>query len=389
MSAGPRILVVDDEPQILRALRTSLRAAGYVVETADTAQGALAEAAMRPPDAVILDLILPDGTGTEVCREFRTWSSAPVIVLSAVGDEHEKIAALDAGADDYVTKPVGIDELLARLRASLRRVTPTGEPVVEIGDLVVDLEKRLVTIAGEEVHLTPHQFDILRVLAKNEGKLMTHRSILREVWGPGLWERVEPAPRPHVAAPAEDRAGPGAAALPRHRARSRLPAREPRQVALSARERGGRRPAAGAGPARRYGTTRDRSQAADRPPQAPRGRAGDHDLDRRALAAQRRDGGVHASAGNDLDGTLQVESDHPCPRRLAQLGDPIENPGGRRPDRKGGRKDRGNHDRHRRIVGCRRVDRLFERSSGKTRARRDDEPVWGVLCWGHFALLSE
>ena len=122
VSAGPRILVVDDEPQILRALRTSLRAAGYVVETADTAQGALAEAAMRPPDAVILDLILPDGSGTDVCRELRTWSSAPVIVLSAVGDEHEKVAALDAGADDYVTKPVGIDELLARLRAVLRRV---------------------------------------------------------------------------------------------------------------------------------------------------------------------------------------------------------------------------------------------------------------------------
>jgi two-component system KDP operon response regulator KdpE len=185
VSAGARILVVDDEPQILRALRTSLRAAGYVVETADTAQAALAEAAMRPPDAVILDLILPDGTGTEVCRELRTWSTAPVIVLSAVGDEDEKIAALDAGADDYVTKPVGIDELLARLRASLRRATPGGEPVVEIGELVVDLEKRLVTQAGEEVHLTPHQFDILRVLAKNEGKLMTHRSILREVWGPG------------------------------------------------------------------------------------------------------------------------------------------------------------------------------------------------------------
>jgi two-component system KDP operon response regulator KdpE len=185
VSAGARILVVDDEPQILRALRTSLRAAGYVVETADTAQAALAEAAMRPPDAVILDLILPDGTGTEVCRELRTWSAAPVIVLSAVGDEDEKIAALDAGADDYVTKPVGIDELLARLRASLRRATPGGEPVVEIGELVVDLEKRLVTQAGEEVHLTPHQFDILRVLAKNEGKLMTHRSILREVWGPG------------------------------------------------------------------------------------------------------------------------------------------------------------------------------------------------------------
>ena len=185
MTDLPRILVVDDEPQILRALRTSLRAAGYEVETAATAETALAEAAMRPPDAVILDLILPDGTGTDVARELRTWSSAPIIVLSAVGDEREKIQALDAGADDYVQKPVGIDELLARLRAGLRRAAPAGEPVVTIGGLVVDLEKRLVTVDGREVHLTPHQFDILRVLAKNEGKLMTHRSILREVWGPG------------------------------------------------------------------------------------------------------------------------------------------------------------------------------------------------------------
>jgi two-component system, OmpR family, KDP operon response regulator KdpE len=186
MSNGrQRVLVVDDEPQILRALRTSLRGAGYDVATAETAEGALAEAAMRPPDAVILDLVLPDGTGTDVCRELRTWSSAPVIVLSAVGDEHEKIAALDAGADDYVTKPVGIDELLARLRAALRRAAPAGEPVIQVGGLVVNLDKHVVTIDGDEVHLTPHQFDILRVLARNEGKLMTHRAILREVWGPG------------------------------------------------------------------------------------------------------------------------------------------------------------------------------------------------------------
>ena len=123
---GPRVLVVDDEQQILRALRTSLRGAGYDVETADTAEGALAAAAMRPPEAVILDLVLPDGTGTDVCRELRTWSSAPVIVLSAVGEEREKVAALDAGADDYVTKPVGIDELLARLRAVLRRAGAAG-----------------------------------------------------------------------------------------------------------------------------------------------------------------------------------------------------------------------------------------------------------------------
>ena len=180
-----RVLVVDDEQEILRALRTSLRAAGYEVETAETAKGALASAAMRPPEAVILDLLLPDGTGTEVTRELRGWSSAPVIVLSAVGDEREKIAALDAGADDYVTKPVGLDELLARLRAVMRRTSPSGEPVITIGELVVDLQKRSVSVAGENVHLTPHQYELLRLFALNEGKLLTHRMLLQEVWGPG------------------------------------------------------------------------------------------------------------------------------------------------------------------------------------------------------------
>jgi two-component system, OmpR family, KDP operon response regulator KdpE len=179
-----RVLVVDDEQQILRALRTSLRAAGYEVETAATAEEALAKAAMRPPEAVILDLVLPDGTGTDVARELRSWTSAPVIVLSAVGDEQEKIAALDAGADDYVTKPVGLDELLARLRAVLRRTSPAGEPVVEVGGLVVDLQKRSVSVGAQPVHLTPHQFDLLRVFALNRGKLLTHRTLLQEVWGP-------------------------------------------------------------------------------------------------------------------------------------------------------------------------------------------------------------
>ena len=184
MSAA-RVLVVDDEQQILRALQTSLRGAGYEVDTADTAERALAAAAMRPPEAVILDLVLPDGTGTDVVRQLRTWSSAPVIVLSAVGDEHEKVAALDAGADDYVTKPVGIDELVARLRAVLRRAIPSTEPVLVIGGLEVDLEKRELRIDGKPVHLTPHQFDLLRVFAANEGKLLTHRMILQQVWGPG------------------------------------------------------------------------------------------------------------------------------------------------------------------------------------------------------------
>ena len=184
----PRVLVVDDEPQILRALQTNLRGAGYEVDTAATAEAALAAAAMRPPDAVILDLVLPDRSGTEVCRELRTWSSAPVLVLSVVGDEPEKVAALDAGADDYIEKPFGIEELLARLRAVLRRAGPSGGPVLEIGDLVVDLDKRSVAVGGRPVSLTPHEFELLRVLAQNEGKLMTHPAILREVWGPAYGE---------------------------------------------------------------------------------------------------------------------------------------------------------------------------------------------------------
>ena len=179
-----RILVVDDEPQILRALQTNLRGAGYEVITAATAEAALAEAALRLPDAIILDLVLPDGSGADVCRELRTWSSAPVIVLSAVGDESEKVAALDAGADDYVTKPFGMEELLARLRASMRRVPQPSEPVLEIGDLRVDLEKSSVSMLGQAIQLTPHEFDLLRLLAVNEGKLLTHKAILREVWGP-------------------------------------------------------------------------------------------------------------------------------------------------------------------------------------------------------------
>jgi two-component system KDP operon response regulator KdpE len=178
-----RVLVVDDEPQILRALRASLRGAGYEVDTAETAEAALTAAALSPPDAVILDLILPDGRGTDVARELRTWSRVPIIVLSVVGEESEKVAALDAGADDYVTKPFGIDELLARLRAAMRRVDASPEPVLDIGELRVDLEKSAVSFAGRPVQLTPHEFRLLRLLASNEGKLLTHATILREVWG--------------------------------------------------------------------------------------------------------------------------------------------------------------------------------------------------------------
>ncbi len=182
--SGERILVVDDEPQFLRALQTNLRGAGYDVATATTAEEALAAAGLRPPEAVILDLLLPDGRGTDVCRELRRWTEAPIILVSAVGEEAEKIAALDAGADDYVTKPFAIGELLARLRAVLRRVGPATEPVLEIGELVVDLEKRSVGMRGVPVHLTPHEFGLLRVLAQHEGKLLTHKTLLHEVWGP-------------------------------------------------------------------------------------------------------------------------------------------------------------------------------------------------------------
>jgi len=185
---GVRVLVVDDEPQILRALQLKLHGAGYAVETATTASEARIKASMRPPEAIILDVLLPDGRGTDVCRELRSWSEVPILVLSAVGEEQEKIAALDAGADDYVTKPFSGDELLARLRAALRRTRPSTQPVVEVGDLRIDLERRQVTMGDKEVLLTPIEYDLLRLLAENEGKLMTHPTILREIWGPAYAE---------------------------------------------------------------------------------------------------------------------------------------------------------------------------------------------------------
>ncbi len=181
---GARVLVVDDEPQILRALQTTLKGAGYEVDTAVNGEEALTAAAVRPPEAVILDLVLPDRSGVDICRELRGWSAVPILILSAVGEEREKVAALDAGADDYVTKPFGVDELLARLRAALRRAQPSREPVLTVGELSIDLEKHAVFRAGERIKLTPHEFGMLRFLAENEGKLLTHRMILREVWGP-------------------------------------------------------------------------------------------------------------------------------------------------------------------------------------------------------------
>jgi two-component system KDP operon response regulator KdpE len=186
--SGLRVLVVDDEPQILRALQLKLEGAGYEVETAATASEALMKASLRPPQAMILDLLLPDGRGTDVCREIRGWSELPILLLSAVADEREKIAALDAGADDYVTKPFSGDELLARLRAALRRIAPAGESTITVGDLTVDLARRRVTVAGEPVALTPTEYDLLRLLARNAGRLLTHPTILREVWGPAYGE---------------------------------------------------------------------------------------------------------------------------------------------------------------------------------------------------------
>jgi two-component system KDP operon response regulator KdpE len=184
MSAAT-VLVVDDEPQIVRGLRVVLRTAGFEVHSAATKSEALDALAVRPPDIMVLDLVLPDGSGVDVCQEVRRWSALPIIVLSAVGDEHEKVRALDAGADDYITKPFGADELTARLRALLRRASDTTEsPVVELGDLTIDLASRTVMRDGERVHLTPIEYDLLAVLTKHRGKLVTHRQLLQQVWGP-------------------------------------------------------------------------------------------------------------------------------------------------------------------------------------------------------------
>jgi two-component system, OmpR family, KDP operon response regulator KdpE len=186
MSAGePRVLVVDDEPQIVRGLRVILRNAGYRVEQATTKQEALDAVSVRPPDAIVLDLLLPDGDGVEALTEIRRWSQIPVVVLSAVGDEQQKVRALDAGADDYVTKPFGSEELLARMRAVLRRRSGEGDSPVRVGALEIDLGDRSVRRDGEEVHLTPIEFDLLAKLAENPGRLVTQRELLQEVWGPG------------------------------------------------------------------------------------------------------------------------------------------------------------------------------------------------------------
>lgn len=187
MTAGPiRLLVVDDEPQIRRFLRTSLAAHGYDVIEADSAAAALRVVTTAKPDVLILDLGLPDQDGAEVIRRIREWSAMPIVVLSARGSEEAKVAALDLGADDYVTKPFGMNELLARLRAALRhRLQEQGaEPVFTAGGVTVDLARRVVTRDGEPVNLSPREYDLLRQLVIHAGKVLTHQHLLREVWGP-------------------------------------------------------------------------------------------------------------------------------------------------------------------------------------------------------------
>ena len=182
---GRRILAVDDELQILRALKVVLRTAGYQVSTAATMEEALDSAAVSPVDAAIVDLLLPDGDGIELCRRLREWTSMPIILLSAVGEESEKVRALRAGADDYVTKPFGPAELVARLEAALRRTAPEPEEsLVVSGGLEVDLAHHVVRRDGEEVHLTPTEFELLRLFVRNRGRLLTHRALLTQVWGP-------------------------------------------------------------------------------------------------------------------------------------------------------------------------------------------------------------
>jgi two-component system KDP operon response regulator KdpE len=199
VSEGVRVLVCDDELQILRALKVILRDAGYEPVVAANGEEALDQAAVKPPAAAIVDLMLPDIDGVEVTKRLREWSEMPIIVLSAVGDEEAKVRALAAGADDYVTKPFGPPELVARLEAALRRAPGGGEePMVEIGGLSVDLAARSVRRDGEEIHLTPTEFQLLRALVRNRGRLMTHRALLTEVWGPA-WSEDTATLRTHVA----------------------------------------------------------------------------------------------------------------------------------------------------------------------------------------------
>jgi two-component system KDP operon response regulator KdpE len=192
-TAAPLVLVVEDEEQILKFLRAALDSHGYRYAEARNGEEALRQAATRSPDVVLLDLGLPDIDGLEVTRRLREWSAVPIVVLSARGRERDKVAALDLGADDYVTKPFSVGELLARLRAALRRAAApdrgSEQGVVEIRGLKMDLERRRVTRDGAEVHLTPIEYRLLALLARNAGRVMTHEQLLRQVWGPGYTEQ--------------------------------------------------------------------------------------------------------------------------------------------------------------------------------------------------------
>ncbi len=179
-----RILVVDDEPAIRRFLRASLTAHGHEVFEAVTGREALSDVVARRPDLIILDLGLPDMDGVEVTRRLREWTQVPIIILSVREHESDKVAALDAGADDYLTKPFGIGELLARIRVAMRHAfQPASDSVFAAGDLTVDFGRRLVSVGGHEVQLTPTEYELLRALIKNAGKVMTHHQLLRQVWG--------------------------------------------------------------------------------------------------------------------------------------------------------------------------------------------------------------
>jgi two-component system, OmpR family, KDP operon response regulator KdpE len=195
----PRILVCDDETQILRALRVILRDAGFEALPASTGEEALDLAAVSRPEAGIIDLVLPDIDGIELCRRLREWTEMPLIVLSAVEDEDAKVRALAVGADDYVTKPFGPRELIARLQANMRRIEPDREsPVISTGELSIDLAARTVMLAGEEIRLTPTEFSLLALLARNRGRLMTHRDLLVSVWGAGYGDDTQVL-RAHIA----------------------------------------------------------------------------------------------------------------------------------------------------------------------------------------------
>jgi two-component system KDP operon response regulator KdpE len=192
---GPVVLLIEDEPQMRRFLKAAFENQPYRLIEAPTAREGLAQAAARNPDAILLDLGLPDLDGVDVTRRLREWSATPVIVISARGQERDKVAALDAGADDYLTKPFGIGELLARLRAALRRAArPEGEPdqpIFTVDQVQLDLVHRRVTVAGAEVHLTPTEYKLLTTLVRHPDRVLTHRLLLKEVWGPNATERTE------------------------------------------------------------------------------------------------------------------------------------------------------------------------------------------------------